>query len=200
MLRFIITLSFHRHYDFRISLTILLWYYVGEMICSPKPIKFMDSISNGLDSATTFDIVNAIKSVAESLDYTFVIALLQVYWLFVFRCFLLCSYYSVVWFILIYHLFLLLIPLHCCISSVIINDHHRNALLIIGFFGNFIMTASTRDVQSIWRDHLTERRPDHLSRWDSGIFQFNYMLYYEYSNNHQKGSLLKLHHRTVSYR
>jgi hypothetical protein len=38
----------------------------------------MDSISNGLDSATTFDIVNAVKSVAESLDCTFVIALLQV--------------------------------------------------------------------------------------------------------------------------
>lgn len=39
----------------------------------------MDSISNGLDSATTFDIVNAVKSVAETLDCTFVIALLQVY-------------------------------------------------------------------------------------------------------------------------
>ena len=49
----------------------------GEMIISPKPIKFMDAISNGLDSATTFDIIRAAKSVAESLESTFVIALLQ---------------------------------------------------------------------------------------------------------------------------
>lgn len=47
------------------------------MICSPKPIKFMDAISNGLDSQTTFDIIRAIKCVAESLDHTFIIALLQ---------------------------------------------------------------------------------------------------------------------------
>ena len=37
----------------------------------------MDAISNGLDSATTFDIIRAVKSVAESLDSTYVIALLQ---------------------------------------------------------------------------------------------------------------------------
>lgn len=50
---------------------------MGEMIISPKPIKFMDSISNGLDSATTFDIIRATKNVADSLQSTFVIALLQ---------------------------------------------------------------------------------------------------------------------------
>ena len=49
----------------------------GEMIISPKPIKFMDAISNGLDSATTFDIIRATKSVADNLEATFVIALLQ---------------------------------------------------------------------------------------------------------------------------
>ena len=50
---------------------------MGEMIISPKPIKFMDSVSNGLDSATTFDIMRATKNVADSLQSTFIVALLQ---------------------------------------------------------------------------------------------------------------------------
>jgi ABC-type multidrug transport system ATPase subunit len=37
----------------------------------------MDAITNGLDTATTFDIINATKSLAEILDQTFVISLLQ---------------------------------------------------------------------------------------------------------------------------
>lgn len=49
----------------------------GEMLVSPKPIKLMDNISNGLDSATTFDIVYATKMVAEIQSATFVASLLQ---------------------------------------------------------------------------------------------------------------------------
>jgi ABC-type multidrug transport system ATPase subunit len=37
----------------------------------------MDAITNGLDTATTFDIIHAAKSLAEVLDQTFVISLLQ---------------------------------------------------------------------------------------------------------------------------
>lgn len=37
----------------------------------------MDAITNGLDTATTFDIINATRSLADILDQTFVISLLQ---------------------------------------------------------------------------------------------------------------------------
>eukprot|EP00596_Hydrurales_sp_CCMP1899_P009770 CAMPEP_0119035166 /NCGR_PEP_ID=MMETSP1177-20130426/2120_1 /TAXON_ID=2985 /ORGANISM="Ochromonas sp, Strain CCMP1899" /LENGTH=1167 /DNA_ID=CAMNT_0006993119 /DNA_START=471 /DNA_END=3971 /DNA_ORIENTATION=+ len=49
----------------------------GEMLVSPKPIKCMDCISNGLDTATTYDIIKATKSAAELQDTTFITALLQ---------------------------------------------------------------------------------------------------------------------------
>ncbi len=35
--------------------------YIGEMLVSPKPIKMMDCISNGLDTATTYDIIKTIN-------------------------------------------------------------------------------------------------------------------------------------------
>jgi hypothetical protein len=47
------------------------------MLVSPKPIKFMDCISNGLDTATTYDIIKATKSAAQIQDTTFITALLQ---------------------------------------------------------------------------------------------------------------------------
>jgi hypothetical protein len=47
------------------------------MLVSPKPIKMMDCISNGLDTATTYDIIKATKSAAEIQDTTFITALLQ---------------------------------------------------------------------------------------------------------------------------
>jgi hypothetical protein len=31
--------------------------HIGEMLISPKPVKYMDCVSNGLDTATTYDII-----------------------------------------------------------------------------------------------------------------------------------------------
>jgi ABC-type multidrug transport system ATPase subunit len=50
---------------------------MGEMFALPRPIKFMDCISNGLDAVTTFDIIQAAKNIVHHLDSTFVISLLQ---------------------------------------------------------------------------------------------------------------------------
>eukprot|EP01031_Cornospumella_fuschlensis_P039582 gene39582-48189_t len=50
---------------------------VGEVIVCPRPVKMMDSISNGLDTATTFDIVQAIRAVNHIMGLTTVISLLQ---------------------------------------------------------------------------------------------------------------------------
>lgn len=51
---------------------------IGEMITCPRPIKLMDSISNGLDTATTYDIVRSIKLISTKVGTTVVISLLQV--------------------------------------------------------------------------------------------------------------------------
>jgi ABC-type multidrug transport system ATPase subunit len=51
---------------------------LGEMmVTAPSRIKFLDSISNGLDAATTFDITNSLKLLVIELGLTFVAALLQ---------------------------------------------------------------------------------------------------------------------------
>eukprot|EP00596_Hydrurales_sp_CCMP1899_P009612 CAMPEP_0119038002 /NCGR_PEP_ID=MMETSP1177-20130426/6649_1 /TAXON_ID=2985 /ORGANISM="Ochromonas sp, Strain CCMP1899" /LENGTH=1597 /DNA_ID=CAMNT_0006999999 /DNA_START=48 /DNA_END=4838 /DNA_ORIENTATION=+ len=50
---------------------------VGEMMLCPSSIKLMDSISNGLDAATTFDIIKSLKAWGHHLDHTHVISLLQ---------------------------------------------------------------------------------------------------------------------------
>lgn len=51
---------------------------VGEMLVCPRPVKLMDSISNGLDSATTYDIVRSIHTISINYGTTVVISLLQV--------------------------------------------------------------------------------------------------------------------------
>lgn len=51
---------------------------LGEMLLPPRPIKFLDAISNGLDAATTFDIVQSLKLVTQTLGLTMVVSLLQV--------------------------------------------------------------------------------------------------------------------------
>lgn len=51
---------------------------MGEMFALPRPIKFMDNITNGLDSVTAFDIIKAAQHIVRHMDYTFVISLLQV--------------------------------------------------------------------------------------------------------------------------
>nr|XP_043618369.1 pleiotropic drug resistance protein 1-like isoform X2 [Erigeron canadensis] len=49
----------------------------GEMIVGPSKVLLMDEISTGLDSSTTFQIVNSLKQFVHILEYTTVISLLQ---------------------------------------------------------------------------------------------------------------------------
>ncbi|KAH7841200.1 hypothetical protein Vadar_026918 [Vaccinium darrowii] len=49
----------------------------GEMLVGPSRALFMDEISTGLDSSTTFQIVNAIRQSVHILQGTIVISLLQ---------------------------------------------------------------------------------------------------------------------------
>ncbi|WRX27625.1 ABC transporter-like [Theobroma cacao] len=49
----------------------------GEMLVGPAKVLLMDEISTGLDSSTTFQVVNAIKRYVNILDGTALISLLQ---------------------------------------------------------------------------------------------------------------------------
>ncbi|KAK7321500.1 hypothetical protein VNO77_32212 [Canavalia gladiata] len=49
----------------------------GEMIVGPRKTLFMDEISTGLDSSTTFQIVKCIKNFVHQMDATVLMALLQ---------------------------------------------------------------------------------------------------------------------------
>ncbi|KAK7245301.1 hypothetical protein RIF29_40140 [Crotalaria pallida] len=49
----------------------------GEMIVGPAKVLFMDEISTGLDSSTTFQIVNSLKQYVHILKGTGIISLLQ---------------------------------------------------------------------------------------------------------------------------
>ncbi|XP_059456012.1 pleiotropic drug resistance protein 1-like [Corylus avellana] len=49
----------------------------GEMLVGPAKALFMDEISTGLDSSTTFQIVNSLRQYVHILDGTAVISLLQ---------------------------------------------------------------------------------------------------------------------------
>ncbi len=50
---------------------------LGEMLLPPRNIMFLDAISNGLDAATTYDIVQALKYLTDEFGTTTVISLLQ---------------------------------------------------------------------------------------------------------------------------
>lgn len=50
---------------------------IGEMLVGPAKVLFMDEISTGLDSSTTFQIVNSIRQSIHILNGTAVISLLQ---------------------------------------------------------------------------------------------------------------------------
>eukprot|EP01034_Spumella_vulgaris_P025560 gene25560-biopygen22067 len=50
---------------------------LGEMLMAPRRIKFLDAISNGLDAATTYDIIQALKFITNHSGLTTVISLLQ---------------------------------------------------------------------------------------------------------------------------
>ncbi|KAJ6848182.1 pleiotropic drug resistance protein 2-like isoform X1 [Iris pallida] len=49
----------------------------GEMLVGPARALFMDEISNGLDSSTSFQIIKYIRQIAHIMDGTIVISLLQ---------------------------------------------------------------------------------------------------------------------------
>lgn len=49
----------------------------GEMLVGPAKALFMDEISTGLDSSTTFQIVNSLRQSIHILEGTALIALLQ---------------------------------------------------------------------------------------------------------------------------
>jgi hypothetical protein len=51
---------------------------LGEtMVCQPQKVTMFDSISNGLDSATTYEIANTLRIVAEVFKMTGLVSLLQ---------------------------------------------------------------------------------------------------------------------------
>ena len=52
-------------------------FYAGELIVGPTRALFMDEISNGLDSSTTFQIVSFLKHLVHITDATALISLLQ---------------------------------------------------------------------------------------------------------------------------
>lgn len=50
---------------------------VGEMVVGPRKTLFMDEISTGLDSSTTYQIVKCLKNFVHLMDGTILMALLQ---------------------------------------------------------------------------------------------------------------------------
>jgi len=50
---------------------------IGEILVIPRPVKFMDCITNGLDTATAYDIIRAIRVLNQSTGLTNLISLLQ---------------------------------------------------------------------------------------------------------------------------
>lgn len=51
--------------------------YVGEMIVGPTKTLFMDEISTGLDSSTTFQIVKCLQQIVHLTEGTLLMSLLQ---------------------------------------------------------------------------------------------------------------------------
>jgi ABC-type multidrug transport system ATPase subunit len=52
-------------------------FVLGEMVVGPSRVLFMDEISTGLDSSTTYQIVNALRRSIHILQGTTVVSLLQ---------------------------------------------------------------------------------------------------------------------------
>jgi len=50
----------------------------GEFIVTPSKIKLFDAVTNGLDSATAYDIIRTMKLFSTTLQTTGVLSLLQV--------------------------------------------------------------------------------------------------------------------------
>lgn len=52
-------------------------FYTGEMIVGPTKTLFMDEISTGLDSSTTFQIVKCLQQIVHLTEGTILMSLLQ---------------------------------------------------------------------------------------------------------------------------
>lgn len=50
---------------------------IGEMIVGPSKVLFMDEISTGLDSSTTFQVVKCMQQIAHFTKATILMSLLQ---------------------------------------------------------------------------------------------------------------------------
>lgn len=55
----------------------LLFSDAGEMLVGPEKVFFMDEISTGLDSSTTYQIIKHLKQMVHIMDATMIISLLQ---------------------------------------------------------------------------------------------------------------------------
>lgn len=56
----------------------IIWsIYIGEMIVGPTKTLFMDEISTGLDSSTTYQIVKCLQQIVHVTDATILMSLLQ---------------------------------------------------------------------------------------------------------------------------
>jgi ABC-type multidrug transport system ATPase subunit len=51
--------------------------YTGEMVVGPRKALFMDEISTGLDSSTTYQIVKCVRNFVHQMEATVLMALLQ---------------------------------------------------------------------------------------------------------------------------
>jgi hypothetical protein len=60
-----------------LDLSVLFPFYVGEMLTGPARALFMDEISTGLDSSSTFQIVKFIRQLVHVMNETVMISLLQ---------------------------------------------------------------------------------------------------------------------------
>ena len=54
-----------------------LFFFIGEMIVGPSKVMFMDEISTGLDSSTTFQVVKCMQQIAHHTEATILVSLLQ---------------------------------------------------------------------------------------------------------------------------
>ena len=55
----------------------MTFFFLGEMIVGPTKTLFMDEISTGLDSSTTFQIVKCLQQIVHLTEGTILMSLLQ---------------------------------------------------------------------------------------------------------------------------
>ena len=63
--------------ELKLHCTMAAFVFTGEMIVGPSRVLFMDEISTGLDSSTTFQIIKCLRDFAHLRSATILISLLQ---------------------------------------------------------------------------------------------------------------------------